>query len=189
MKNKDENMKMKDENSFIRELNHRSEEERKHHISEDDLKGAYILGRSLKDKTSQMVNSKLKFRFSPEIYDEEISTLKIFGVEVKVPHGRNQDYLCRVIFLKYQNKLDDLERKEKAKAKQGLKEWGWDEIFEMSDGLICPRDEEMLENKRWRVMYNAAKAVNDLIEKKTQAKDFFLTKPIKMVKINPIYLL
>ena len=95
--------------------------------------------------------------------------------------------MCRVVFLKYQKKLNNLEGKEK--AKQGLKEWGWDEISEMSDGLICPRNEEMPENERWRVMYNAAKAVNNLIEKKTQAKDFFLTKPIKMLKINPKYLL
>lgn len=135
------------------------------------------------------VNPVLKFKFSAEIYDEKTSTLKIFGSEIKIPHGRNSDYLCRVIFLKYQNKLNDLEDEEREKAKQGSKEWGWDEISEMSDGLICSRNEEISENERWRVMYNAAKAVNDLIEKKTQAKDFFLTKPIKMVKINPRYLL
>ena len=130
-------------------------------------------------------NNHNKFKFTSNLYDDKRSILKLFGKEIKIPTGINQDYLCQVIFLKITGKLNELE--DFKKAKTGEKIWSWDEVVELSDGKIESRS-SVPEKEKWRTVYNAARAVNDLIAKETTIKNFFLTNPIKTVKINPQYL-
>lgn len=165
-----------------------SKEDPEHYISDDQLQEAPIIGRYPKANTLRSTpNSRLKFSFSPDIYDERTSSLKLPNIEIKIPSGTNQDYLCRVIFLKYKDMLKNLDYSEKKEALLGIKTWSWDEIVEFSSERIHPRS-EVPDKERWRTVYNAAGSINDLIEKKLQMKDFFIRRPIKTLKINPLYL-
>lgn len=131
-------------------------------------------------------NNATKIKFSSDLYDGRGLVLKLFGKEIKIPPDSNQHYLCQVIFLKMEDKLKDLEDFEKAEV--GGKVWSWDEIEEVSGGRIAPTDKQKGKKEEWRPFYNAAQSVNDLIAKETTIKDFFLTKPINTVQINPKYL-
>lgn len=131
-------------------------------------------------------NLKRKIKFSPDLYDEKTSVLKVFNQKIQVPQATNQDYLCRVIFLKFRDKLNDLD--DVKNARLGQKVWSWDEITDMSEELIVSRS-KVPDKEPWRPVYLAAKAVNNLIYKQTKIDDFFLQRPIKNVRINPKYLL
>lgn len=142
--------------------------------------------RVLKLVQSNIGSNKTQIKFSSDLYDEKNLILKLFGKEIKIPPDSNQHYLCQVIFLKMEDKLKGLEDLEKAEV--GGKIWSWDEIEEVSESRIAPTDKQQAKKEPWRPFYNAAQAVNDLIAEETTIKDFFLTKPINTIRINPKYL-
>lgn len=126
-----------------------------------------------------------KVRFSSDLYDDMGKpTLKLFSKDIEIPKNTNQDYLCKVIFLKFpKESYDDLDEKELEKSQYGQKEWSWEEIV-----TIWGDESSSYDKKNWRKVYNAARSVNGLIAKETMIKDFFLTTTINSVKINPQYL-
>lgn len=126
-----------------------------------------------------------KIKFSSDLYEDKGKpSLTLFGENIDVPKNSNQDYLCKVIFLKFPEKMsEELDKEELQKAESGQKEWSWEEV------VTIWGDESLADNKdNWRKVYNAAHSINQRIAAKTQVEDFLLTPTINTVKINPKYL-
>lgn len=126
---------------------------------------------TLKGKQSSS-DSTLKFSFSPDLYDVSASILKLGGKEINLPSDRNEDYLCRVIFSSDRNMR---------------KEWVSIDVIEASKDRIVSRSKNP-DREPWRPVYNAARRLNDRVERKIGINDLFLVKPVTTVKINPKYL-
>ncbi|QQG41267.1 MAG: hypothetical protein HYV90_03795 [Candidatus Woesebacteria bacterium] len=123
-----------------------------------------------------------KYTFSTDIYDEIKHSLNVFNSYIEIPPDSNQHRLCKVLFLKYDNILKDLETKEKKLARQGKKTWSWDEIFEFQGEEL-----DNIDNiKGWREVYNAARAINKLVKDKS-SNTGFISVTTKTVTLNTDY--
>mgnify|MGYP001616302562 CR=1 FL=1 len=114
----------------------------------------------------------LKISSSKNIYDSRESSLILAGETIVLPRDRNEDYLCRVVFLNNRNMK---------------REWSWEELIKASKNRIVSRSEHP-EKEPWRPVYNACGKLNDRIERVIGIKNFFLMSPITTIKINPKYL-
>lgn len=143
------------------------------------------------EKTGEPKNKPFKISFSEDLYDfsGEKAVLNLAGVEVKISKDTNQDYLCRVLFLKFpqKNYKNILEPGEIRKAKNGYFEWSFKQILEISDHSIEPRNNKS-EKDLWLPVYHAVNGLNDLIAREKGVKDFFLHRSIRRLQINPNYL-
>ncbi len=110
-------------------------------------------------------------KVTPNMYDPTSACFKFANISVPLPSQRNEDYLCRVIF-----------RNDKSLKKQ----WLWDDILKATKDLLVSRSKNP-HTEPWRPVYNAARKINDRLEK-IGIGDLFLCKPITTIQVNPKYL-
>lgn len=123
------------------------------------------------NKADPFQKENFKISFKKTFYDSKTATLTLNGIKIQIPPNTNQDYLCQIIF---------------SNQKSMKKKWEWDEIEESEK---WGNKSESDDKEPWRKTYNAAGGVNIKITIDMGIKDFFLTKPCKIVQINPKFLL
>ena len=105
--------------------------------------------------------NKFKGVYTPQ-YDISTGIITFMGKDVVIPLNTNLEMVCRVVLKNMSNMT---------------KHWSWDEIVE-----------EMRESKNnftSRQIYTSARAINEKVAQETAIKDFFITKPITTVRLNP----
>lgn len=125
-------------------------------------KQAYLLDLQVKQTEEQL--GLVKTLQWPQ-YNKKTGTLIVSGKEVKIPLNTYMAMVCSFV----------LTSKNAMKKK-----WSWDEIV---------YSDEDIANYSYRVVYMAARAINEKVASRTALADFLITKPVKTVQVNPKYLL
>lgn len=95
-------------------------------------------------------------------YDISTGHLSFMGKVIEIPLNTNLEMVCRIVL---------------KNATNMSKKWSWDEIVEEA--------RESTDNFTSTQIYTAARAVNDKVAQEVQVKDFFITKPITTIGLNP----
>lgn len=98
-------------------------------------------------------------------YDINTGIITFLGKKIEIPLNTNLEMVCRVVL----KNLSNMKRI-----------WSWDEIV--------GANKDNIDRYSPRQIYTAARSVNEKVAQETQAKDFFLCKPISTVRLNPKFL-
>lgn len=124
-------------------------------------KQAYLQDLQIKQAEEQLGLAK---SFHWPKYDKKTGILIFAGKDIKIPLNTNMSMVCSVML---------------ASKNAIKKKWSWDEIVSSDEDIA---------NYNYRVVYTAARAINEKVATKTALADFLITTPIKTVQVSPKYL-